>query len=293
MAKFSVTGTGHNSLVSLGAIHVGNCSFKKDTSTTHDQVKLMQSALTSLGYNTQGADGKFGSNTETQVKNFQRNNGLTADGFFGKNSLLKLEEELGHHLDPVLCHEGDTIDKSKSGYHIMQSTDSKRVNSYSDALQKIRSYRGGSLSWSTYEANLKKYASDPSTRYASMDCSGYTQAARNGLGYHGSTTNLCQDVVYFGHIYNLGGYDYLIPGMELYQGCRKSATSDYFWTIHIGVYAGKKKINGKYQHAVWQSSDDYGTLNVEYTKTYDDGPNLTSMNNKWIYWGWSKHVNQN
>ncbi len=72
MATVTITGNGHNSFVTLYKIHQGNGLFRKDTTTTHSQVKLMQEALTSIGYNTQGADGKFGDNTLAAVKAFQR-----------------------------------------------------------------------------------------------------------------------------------------------------------------------------------------------------------------------------
>ena len=75
MAIITITGNGHNSAVTLYKIHQGNCSFKKDTATFHSQVKLMQEALTSIGYNTQGANGKFGSNTLAAVKAFQKAKG--------------------------------------------------------------------------------------------------------------------------------------------------------------------------------------------------------------------------
>ena len=108
MATITITGNGHNSAVTLYKIHQGNCSFKKDTATLHSQVKLMQEALTSIGHNTQGADGKFGSNTLAAVKAFQKAKGLTADGYFGKNSLNALEDEIGRHLDPDNCGNQET-----------------------------------------------------------------------------------------------------------------------------------------------------------------------------------------
>lgn len=76
MAAVSITGSGHNSEITLKKIHDGGNSFKRDTATTHSQVKLMQQALTSIGYDTQGADGKFGANTESAVKAFQSACGL-------------------------------------------------------------------------------------------------------------------------------------------------------------------------------------------------------------------------
>ncbi len=53
-------------------------------------VKEMQQALNKLGYNTNGADGKYGNGTRNAVKSFQRANRLTADGIAGNNTLTKL-----------------------------------------------------------------------------------------------------------------------------------------------------------------------------------------------------------
>ena len=53
-------------------------------------VQSMQSALTSLGYNTGGTDGKFGQMTLSAVTAFQKANSLTADGRAGTVTLAKL-----------------------------------------------------------------------------------------------------------------------------------------------------------------------------------------------------------
>ena len=52
--------------------------------------KLLQEKLVSLGYNTNGVDGIFGSGTEKAVISFQKNNGLAIDGIVGKNTWEKL-----------------------------------------------------------------------------------------------------------------------------------------------------------------------------------------------------------
>lgn len=112
MANPTITGSGPNSRTTLKNIHSGTRSFQKDLATTHSQIKLMQDALTKQGYDTKGADGKFGDNALSAVKSFQRAKGLNVDGYFGKNSLLALECTLGKHLDPAA---GGCIDGSDSG----------------------------------------------------------------------------------------------------------------------------------------------------------------------------------
>ena len=52
--------------------------------------KLLQEKLVSLGYNTNGIDGIFGSGTEKAVISFQKSNGLVVDGIVGKNTWGKL-----------------------------------------------------------------------------------------------------------------------------------------------------------------------------------------------------------
>ena len=53
-------------------------------------VLICQDALNALGYNAGTLDGKYGSNTISAVKKFQKNFGLTADGICGCNTWKKL-----------------------------------------------------------------------------------------------------------------------------------------------------------------------------------------------------------
>lgn len=124
MAYPTITGNGPNSRTTLQNIHSGERSFQKDLATVHSQIALMQTALTNKGYNTYGADGKFGDNTLNAVKAFQRAYGLTADGYFGKNSLLKLEQLIGGDLDPTPggCTVSGTGGGGGNGTYIGQGT---------------------------------------------------------------------------------------------------------------------------------------------------------------------------
>lgn len=53
-------------------------------------VKTLQENLNYIGYSCGTADGIFGTKTDTAVRNFQKNNGLTVDGKFGSKSEVKL-----------------------------------------------------------------------------------------------------------------------------------------------------------------------------------------------------------
>jgi len=53
-------------------------------------VKELQQKLTSLGYNTKGTDGVFGANTDSAVRKFQKDHGLTADGIVGPSTYKAL-----------------------------------------------------------------------------------------------------------------------------------------------------------------------------------------------------------
>ena len=52
--------------------------------------KLVQEKLVSLGYNTNGIDGIFGSATKNAIISFQKSNGLVVDGIVGQNTWRKL-----------------------------------------------------------------------------------------------------------------------------------------------------------------------------------------------------------
>lgn len=55
-----------------------------------DEVRRIQQKLSDLGYYKGRVDGIYGTNTQSAVKSFQRNVGLTADGIVGSATLLYL-----------------------------------------------------------------------------------------------------------------------------------------------------------------------------------------------------------
>lgn len=303
----TINGNGLNSGVTLSQVHRGNVSFRKDTSTEHDQIELLQEILEEEGLYTKGVDGKYGDGTFNAVKAFQRKFGLTADGVFGRLSLEKLEEKYlgGSHLDTRYYGCLEPIEASDVGPEtddpFIEADHSNpdefpftkmcavRINHWNVANDRIRSYEppmSGALSAQSYLANLMTKANS-STSYNALDCSAYTLSARGNKGYAGSTTDFCQHTQYYGHISDLGGYNKLLPGMQLYQAWRH--TNGKYTTEHVGVYAGLYDFGNGLEHAVYQSSPTYGSLRKMNTNK-SNGPNLTSMNNKWNYWAWSKYI---
>ena len=61
---------------------------------TGPQVKLLQQALTALGFSPGKADGDYGPTTQFEVEKFQLSKGLTADGVVGQQTLAALQQAL-------------------------------------------------------------------------------------------------------------------------------------------------------------------------------------------------------
>ena len=104
-------------------------------------VLQLQQALNALGYDTNGADGKFGKGTERAVKAYQQANGLTADGKAGVKTLAQL-------------YSGSSVSGSTSGTasseiytaknpNTLQSGDSgSKVTQLQNALKLLGFYTG-------------------------------------------------------------------------------------------------------------------------------------------------------
>ena len=80
-----------------------------------ERCKELQTKLTALGYECGGIDGIFGSKTFTAVKAFQKDNGLTVDGFAGPDTFNALN-------DTVSCnHKAPSKDEIKDLQSILNS----------------------------------------------------------------------------------------------------------------------------------------------------------------------------
>ena len=87
-------------------------------------VRVLQTKLTELGYNTKGTDGIFGNNTRNAVIEFQRAYGLEADGIVGNATRNQINTCYTNHLNNVLSvgSRGSNVKKlqenlTKLGYN--------------------------------------------------------------------------------------------------------------------------------------------------------------------------------
>lgn len=82
----------NNAAYTYAQVLAGTGYYMKDDLLRYsDGVKTMQTKLNTAGYNCGTPDGKFGSGTDTAVRNFQRAKSLTVDGKAGKNTLKALD----------------------------------------------------------------------------------------------------------------------------------------------------------------------------------------------------------
>jgi peptidoglycan hydrolase-like protein with peptidoglycan-binding domain len=65
-----------------------------------EAVRQLQEALKDLGYDPGNVDGHFGDQTESAVKAFQHDHGLTADGIVGEVTWLNIDE--ADHSNPTI-----------------------------------------------------------------------------------------------------------------------------------------------------------------------------------------------
>jgi len=85
------------------------------SNVTSAQMKVIQSQLTDLGYYTDTVDGRYGTNTENAVREFQTSAGLTVDGKPGKNTRAALAEATGSEFD---VEKMPSIDSDEVGFNM-------------------------------------------------------------------------------------------------------------------------------------------------------------------------------
>lgn len=105
-------------------------------------VLQLQQALNALGYDTNGADGKFGKGTEQAVKAYQQANGLTADGKAGVKTLAQLY--FGSSVSGSTSGTASSEIYTAKNPNTLQSGDSgSKVTQLQNALKLLGFYTGG------------------------------------------------------------------------------------------------------------------------------------------------------
>ena len=117
--------------------------------TRSDDVIKLQQNLTKLGLYTGTISGHYGSITEAAVMNFQRKNGLSADGIAGAKTLAKIEEKV--YGSSSSSSSGSSSSSSSSGSSSSSSSSSNAAANSSGLLK----YGVRSDAVRTLQQNLK------------------------------------------------------------------------------------------------------------------------------------------
>lgn len=104
--------------------------------TRSDEVLKLQQNLTKLGLYTGTISGHYGSITEAAVMNFQRKNGLSADGIAGAKTLAKIEEKVNG--TSASSSSGSSSSSSSSSNAAANSSGLLKYGVRSDAVRTLQ-----------------------------------------------------------------------------------------------------------------------------------------------------------
>lgn len=99
-----------------------------------DAVKNVQEALRRLGYFEGKADGDFGEYTENAVKEFQKQNGLTADGVVGAVTLAKLGSSSAKTAPPKATATPTPTTKPNTNVYLSEGSSGANVTKMQNRL---------------------------------------------------------------------------------------------------------------------------------------------------------------
>lgn len=143
-------------------------------------VKVMQENLIKLGYScgSSGADGEFGSNTESALKKFQKANGLVVDGEYGEKSKAKVESLLANLIGTAST--GSSADEKK----IWNYFKDKIGNDYGVAGLMGNLYAESALCSNNLQNSYQnKLGYTDSTYTAAVDSGAYDNFVKDSAGY--------------------------------------------------------------------------------------------------------------
>ena len=106
--------------------------------TRSDEVLKLQQNLTKLGLYTGTISGHYGSITEAAVMNFQRKNGLSADGIAGAKTLAKIEEKVNGSSSSSSSGSSSSSSSSSSNAAANSSNGLLKYGVQSDAVRTLQ-----------------------------------------------------------------------------------------------------------------------------------------------------------
>ena len=106
--------------------------------TRSDEVIKLQQNLTKLGLYTGTISGHYGSITEAAVMNFQRKNGLSADGIAGAKTLAKIEEKVNGSSSSSSSGSSSSSSSSSSNAAADSSNGLLKYGVQSDAVRTLQ-----------------------------------------------------------------------------------------------------------------------------------------------------------
>lgn len=139
-AGITYTASGSSSSSSSSASSSSSSSVSGSTilryGTRSDEVIKLQQNLTKLGLYTGTISGHYGSITEAAVMNFQRKNGLSADGIAGAKTLAKIEEKVNGTSSS--SSSGSSSSSSSSSNAAANSSGLLKYGVRSDAVRTLQ-----------------------------------------------------------------------------------------------------------------------------------------------------------
>ena len=154
---------------------------------TGTDVEQLQERLQELGYLKSGASGYFGTDTEQAVKDFQKRNGLDADGNVGANTREALyAEDAREAVKDTSGGDSDTKKETKKETKKDTNNDTKKKST--SKREKSTTRIPDDKSVSSLIAMAKSLIGSPYVRGGkgpnSFDCSGFVYYCLNRIGYN-------------------------------------------------------------------------------------------------------------
>ena len=151
-----------------------------------DTVKRVQELLNKLGYlSSSNVTGYFGDVTESAVKEFQRKNGLSADGNVGVKTMTKLTSS-----DAVKATSSNSGSSNSGNTSSNQTGNSGKTNESNNTSSEPKETKVASKSVATLLANARSKVGKPyvwgSKGPNSFDCSGFVYWCLNQTGVNQS-----------------------------------------------------------------------------------------------------------